>query len=411
MSSHACRFCSASLDDTFVDLGASPLANAYLNDEAKDQPEVFYPLHVYRCRTCNLVQLPAFESPESIFRDYAYFSSYSDSWLAHAKAYTETMIERFALGADHLVVEVASNDGYLLRHFKEREVPVLGIEPARNVARAAEAIGIPTLTEFFGRAVAEELVASGKRADLIAANNVLAHTPFLNDFVDGLSHLVAPNGVVTIEFPHLVELVERNQFDTIYHEHFSYFSGLAVERVLSSHGLTIFDVERLSTHGGSLRIFAQPTETGERTVEDRVGDLLDQERAKGYDTEVPYRGFAARVEGIRHRLLRFLIDRREAGETVAGYGAPAKGNTLLNYCGVRADLLPFTVDRSPHKQGHFLPGTRIPIVAPEVLRANRPDYILILPWNLEQEICEQLADLRDAGTRFVVAIPDVTLLP
>lgn len=411
MTQLACRFCSQPLDDTFVDLGVSPFANSYLTPEACNEPETFFPLHVFRCTHCHLVQLPEFESPEAIFRDYAYFSSFADSLLAHCKAYASAMCERFDLDAESLVIEAASNDGYLLRFFRERAIPVLGIEPARNVAAAAEKIGIPTVTEFFGTALADQLISEGRRADLMVANNVLAHTPHLNDFVAGLARVLAPSGVLTIEFPHLMALVENNQFDTIYHEHFSYFSLLSARAVLAAHELTVFDVERLSTHGGSLRLFAHRANGAPRDVRERVTTLAAEEEAKGYHTAAPYRGFADRVRGIRRRLLTFLIEQVEAGATVAGYGAPAKANTLFNYCGVRRDLLPFTVDRSPHKQGMNLPGTRIPILAPEALRENRPDFVLILPWNLRAEIESQLADLHAAGTRFVVAIPDLEILP
>jgi len=410
MSPLACRFCSQPLAESFVDLGVSPLANAYLSAAACEQPETFYPLHVLRCTHCHLVQLPAVESPETIFREYAYFSSMSESWLAHAEAFAAAVTARFGLDARHRVVEVASNDGYLLRCFARRSIPVLGIEPARNVAAAAEKIGVPTVVEFFGSELAERLLAERGPADLLVANNVLAHTPDLNDFVDGLTRLLAATGVLTLEFPHLVELVENNQFDTIYHEHFSYFSMLSVRAVLAAHGLEIFDVEQLPTHGGSLRIFAQHADSATRAVAPRVATLEARERDAGYHTAAPYRGFAGRVRAIRRHLLRFLIEQADAGRTVAGYGAPAKGNTLLNYCGVRRDLLAFTVDRSPHKQGRFLPGTRIPILAPEALRAQPPDHVLILPWNLRQEIRGQLADLDARGTRFLVAIPDLTEL-
>ena len=409
MSTLTCRFCDAPLEHVFADLGSSPLANAYRRPEQRHEPETFYPLCAYVCTRCWLVQLPAVESPEAIFGDYAYFSSYSDSWLEHAKRYAGAMIERFGLGEDSAVLEVASNDGYLLRWFADAGVPVLGIEPAANVAEAAEAVGVPTRVAFFGSELARELVAEGRRADLLAANNVLAHTPHLRDFVAGVELVLAEQGVATFEFPHLVRLVEGNQFDTIYHEHFSYFSLGTVGRIFAAHGLEVFDVEELPTHGGSLRVYAQRTGAG-RPVGEAVAALLARERDAGYDGLGPYEGFAEQVRRTKRRLLDFLVAAKDGGRTVVGYGAPAKGNTLLNYCGVRTDFLDFTVDRSPHKQGLLLPGTGIPIRAPEYLRAARPDYVLILPWNLRDEIAAQLADVADAGTKLVVAVPDLTVL-
>jgi SAM-dependent methyltransferase len=405
----ACRFCGAPLSEIFVDLGAQPLANSYLEPGDLRKPEAFLPLCVYVCGKCFLVQLPEEERPEAIFSDYAYFSSYSESWLRHAEAYAVAMVERFGLGASHKVIEVASNDGYLLRWFAERGIPVLGIEPAGNVAAAAEVAGIPTLVKFFGTATARELVKAGTRADLLVGNNVLAHVPDLNDFVAGLKLLLAPNGVLTMEFPHLVRLMAEDQFDTIYHEHYSYFSLSAVRRVFAAHDLSIFDVEELPTHGGSLRVFAGHMDE-ERRVEQRVIEILAGEAADGFSSLEIYRSFAERVRRVKRGFLRFLIQAKEEGRSIAGYGAPAKGNTLLNYCGVRTDFLDFTVDRSPHKQGRFLPGTRIPIHGPDRLRETRPDYVLILPWNLKEEIMEQMADVRSWGGRFVVAIPEVKIL-
>ncbi|HEY2293441.1 MAG TPA: class I SAM-dependent methyltransferase [Thermoanaerobaculia bacterium] len=409
----SCRFCGAPLSEVFVDLGASPLANSYLEPEDLARAEAFYPLCVYVCGECLLVQLPEEERPEAIFSDYAYFSSYSDSWLRHAKTYAEAMIERFGFGAGTQVIEIASNDGYLLRWFKERGVPVLGIEPARNVAEAAEAAGIPTVVKFFGAATARELVAEGKRADLLVGNNVLAHVPGLNDFVAGLKILLAPSGVLTLEFPHLLRLMAEDQFDTIYHEHYSYFSLATVRKVFAAHGLTLFDVEELPTHGGSLRIYcrhARHDEDASKPVGERVADLLAREEAAGLGKLETYRSFGERVQRVKWGLLRFLIASKEAGKSIAGYGAPAKGNTLLNYCGIRTDFLDYTVDRSPHKQGRYLPGVRIPIHGPDRLRETRPDYVLILPWNLKEEIVEQMADVRSWGGRFVVAIPEVEIL-
>jgi hypothetical protein len=409
-SSLACRFCGAPLSQVFVDLGASPLANSYLEPEDLDRAEAFYPLAVYVCGECLLVQLPEAERPEAIFSDYAYFSSYSESWLRHAEAYAEAMIERFGFGAGHQMIEIASNDGYLLRWFKAQGVPVLGVEPAGNVAAAAEAAGIPTVVRFFGEATARELVAEGRGADLLVGNNVLAHVPDLNDFVAGLKILLAPSGVLTLEFPHLLRLMAEDQFDTIYHEHYSYFSFATVRKIFAAHGLALFDVEELPTHGGSLRIYARHDEDASKPVGERVAALLAREEAAGLGRLETYRSFGERVLRVKWGLLRFLIRTKEEGKSIAGYGAPAKGNTLLNFCGVRTDFLDYTVDRSPHKQGRFLPGTRIPIHGPDRLRETRPDYVLILPWNLKEEIVEQMADVRSWGGRFVVAIPEVRIL-
>lgn len=401
-----CRFCQAPLTRTFVDLGASPLANSYLRAEDLTRPEVFYPLHTYVCDACYLVQLPMAAAPEEIFSDYAYFSSFSDSWLRHAESYATAMVERFSLGADDLAVEIASNDGYLLRYLKARGVQVLGVEPAANVAQEAEKIGIPSRVEFFGSETAEKMRAEGLRPRLMTANNVLAHTPYLNDFVRGISILLADDGVATLEFPHLQQLVENNQFDTIYHEHYSYFSFTTVREVFAAHGLVLFDVEEWPTHGGSLRIFAQH-EKAERPIVSTVPTLLEREETLGYQAPEIYESFGARVRATKRRFLEFLIAERDAGRMVAGYGAPAKGNTLLNYCGVRSDLMSFTVDRSPHKQGLYLPGTRIPILSPDDLRRQKPDIVVILPWNLREEIADQMKDIRDWGGRFAVAIPEV----
>lgn len=415
MSGHACRFCGAPLEHVFIDLGASPLANSFLEPEALARPEPFFPLAVYTCSRCLLVQLPEAERPEEIFSDYAYFSSYSDSWVAHARAYAEMARERFGLDEGSQVVEVASNDGYLLRHFAEAGVPVLGIEPAANVAEAARDLGIPTRVKFFGEAVGKALAAEGKAADLLVGNNVLAHVPNLNDFVAGLAAALKPSGVLTMEFPHLLRLIEENQFDTIYHEHYSYFSLLTVREVFAAHGLELFDVEEIPTHGGSLRIYAQRRagaggEDGGRPVGEAVEALAERERAAGLADLATYGTYAPRVQKVKRDLLRFLLAAQEDGRTVVGYGAPAKGNTLLNYCGVRPDLLPYTVDVSPHKQGRYLPGVRIPIHAPEHLFETRPDYVLILPWNIRREITEKMAGIREWGGRFVVAVPELEVL-
>ncbi|MEM6792810.1 MAG: class I SAM-dependent methyltransferase [Acidobacteriota bacterium] len=407
MSQLFCRACGAPLRHTFVDLGLSPLANDYRTEQQRQEAETFFPLRTYVCESCFLVQLPEWESPEKIFSDYAYFSSFSETWLAHARAYTHAMIDRFGLTAESQVVEVASNDGYLLQYFLERGVPVLGIEPAANVAEAAREKGIETRVEFFGAEAATRLRGEGRQADLLLGNNVLAHTPYLKDFVAGLAILLADDGVITLEFPHLLRMMELNQFDTIYHEHFSYFSFRVVSQVLDDHGLEVFDVEELPTHGGSLRVFAGH---GGRAVGERVAQLLEREDEAGLGGLDAYRGFAEKVRRTKRRLLEFLIRARDEGASVVGYGAPAKGNTLLNYCGVRTDLLDYTVDLSPHKQGRYLPGVGIPIHSPERIRETRPDYVLILPWNLRDEIMRQMADVREWGGRFVVAIPEVEVL-
>jgi hypothetical protein len=410
MSVRTCRFCGALLRHTVCDLGLSPLSNAFVRPEDLARGEMFHPLHAFVCDACFLVQLEEFESPARIFSDYVYFSSYSDSWLAHCRAYATEIATDLGLGAQSLVTEVASNDGYLLRFFAKGGIPVLGIEPADNVAEVARAQGIETISRFFGRELARELVASGRRADLLVGNNVLAHVPDLNDFVAGLQLALAPEGTLTMEFPHLLRLVEEVQFDTIYHEHFSYLSLLAVERIFAAHRLAITDVRQLPTHGGSLRIYATH-ETRGVTPSPAVAALRALERDAGLGRVETYTRFGAHVEACKRGLLRFLIDAREAGKTVVGYGAPAKGNTLLNYCGIRSDLLPYTVDRSPHKQGLFLPGTRIPVHAPERIAETRPDYVLILPWNLREEIMSQLAFIRDWGGRFVTPVPEVRVWP
>jgi 2-polyprenyl-3-methyl-5-hydroxy-6-metoxy-1,4-benzoquinol methylase len=372
--------------------------------------EPFYPLHAYVCTSCWLVQLQMYETGEHIFSDYAYFSSFSDSWLAHAKAYTEKMRERFGLGTKSLVVEIASNDGYLLQYFKGAGIPVLGVEPAANCAEAAVAKGVPSLVKFFGEKTARELVAEGKQADLLLGNNVLAHVPDLNDFVEGMKVVLKSTGVITMEFPHLQRLVDGCQFDTIYHEHFSYFSFITVEQVFAKHGITLFDIDELPTHGGSLRIYGRHTEDASKPVSDRVVELRERETRLGYKDIELYKSFAERVMATKRDILQFLIDARRLGKTIVGYGAPAKGNTLLNYCGIRTDMISYTVDRSPHKQGSFLPGTRIPIYAPEKIRETRPDYVFILPWNLKDEVMQQMAHIRDWGGKFVIPIPNVTVV-
>ncbi|WP_081851093.1 class I SAM-dependent methyltransferase [Bradyrhizobium sp. URHD0069] len=401
-----CRFCGAQLRQVFLDLGLSPLANTYLREEDLQREELRFPLRVYVCGECFLVQLEDWESPENIFGDYAYFSSYSESWLRHAKTYVGAMIDRFGIGSQSKVVEIASNDGYLLQYFVDREVPVLGIEPARNVAVVARDRGIPTRVDFFGEATARTLRREGLRADLLIGNNVLAHVPNLNDFVKGLKILLAEQGIVTMEFPHLMRLCAECQLDTIYHEHFSYFSFIAVEKIFAAHGLTLFDVEELSTHGGSLRIFAQHSAGGRHRISRRVEDLRKREMDAGFAGLGGYRAFEERAEQTKRKLVEFLVTAKQTGKRVVGYGAPAKGNTLLNYCGITRDLVEYTVDRSPHKQGRFLPGTHIPIYEPERINATKPDYILILPWNLKHEIIDQLSFARAWGAQFVVPIPE-----
>ena len=404
-----CRFCGAGLSETFADLGMMPPANYYRRPEDRFSAEPFYPLHAYVCGACFLVQLEAMQTPEQLFGDYAYFSSYAESWLRHAENYADTMVARLGLGPDSLVVEVASNDGYLLQYFRKQDVPVLGIEPAANVAKAAERKGIPTRVEFFGQAAARGLVSRGEGADLLIGNNVLAHVPDLNDFVAGLSIALKPDGVLTMEFPHLLRLMTENQFDTIYHEHFSYFSVLTARRVFAGHGLEIFDIDELPTHGGSVRVYVG--HRGRHAQSPMVDQLLLRERRAGLDKVESYRGFAEQVRSAKRGLLQFLIDAKSAGHSIVGYGAPAKGNTLLNYCGVRTDFLDYTVDRNPQKQGLLLPGTGIPVHAPERIFETRPDYVLILPWNLKDEIIESMAGIRDWGGRFVTPIPEITVHP
>jgi SAM-dependent methyltransferase len=387
----------------------SPLCESFLAAEQLNRMEPFYPLHVWVCDRCFLVQLEAYVRPEDIFTDYAYFSSYSDSWLAHGRAYCDTVVSRFGLGSKHLVIEVASNDGYLLQHFVTRGSRVLGIEPAKNVAFVAQQKGIDTHIAFFGRPVATQLVAEGKQADLLIGNNVLAQVPDLNDFVAGLAIVLAPGGVLTLEFPHLLRLVEENQFDTIYHEHFSYFSFTTVVAILAAHGLTVFDVDEIPTHGGSLCVYAHRAEDKTHTLTPNVQRLLTREGDAGVTTLAYYASFTEQVKETKRKLLTFLIEAKRAGKSIVGYGAPGKGNTLLNYCGIREDMLDYTVDRSPHKQGKFLPGTHIPIYSPDTIAQTKPDYVLILPWNLKREIMEQMSYIREWGGRFVVPIPEVQL--
>ena len=402
-----CRFCQANVNVTFVDLNSSPLANSLLSIEILNDAEAHYPLHAFVCERCYLVQIEAAVPADDIFSDYLYFSSVSSSWLAHARAYCADMIRRFGFNRQSRVVEVASNDGYLLKNFVSAGIPVLGIEPVANIAEVAEKNSVPTRVMFFGAESARTLRVEAVAADLICANNVLAHVPDINDFVEGFRLLLKPSGVATLEFPHLLNLIQQNQFDTIYHEHFSYLSLLAVERIFNAHGLAVFDVEELPTHGGSLRVYA--AHAGARDEGERVPVLRDKEARARLDSTDTYAVFAAQVVRTKYEILEFFLEAFRKGRRVAGYGAPAKGNTLLNYCGIGPEFLPFTVDASPHKQGRYLPGCRIPILHPDALREPKPDYVLILPWNLKDEIAGQLQDLRRHDTKFVTAIPRISI--
>jgi hypothetical protein len=394
-----------------VDLGMSPLCESYLPADQLNAMEPFYPLHVYVCRECWLVQLEQYVSAEHIFTEYAYFSSFADSWVQHARDYTEKMIDRFGYGPSSHVIELASNDGYLLQWFVKAGIPALGIEPAANVAAAAEERGVPTLVRFFGVELAEELAADGRKADLLLGNNVLAQVPDLNDFVAGMKIALAPQGVLTMEFPHVLRMIDENQFDTIYHEHFGYFSAHTTRTIFRHHGLELFDVEEIPTHGGSLRVYARHQEDDTKPVEDAVGALLAREEAFGLTDVGRYERFSAQVEATKHAIVELLIGLKREGKRVAGYGAPGKGNTLLNYCGIRTDLIDFTVDRNPYKQGMFLPGTHIPILAPEEIERRQPDYLFILPWNFRDEIMAQMSGIRDWGGRFIVPIPSPRIVP
>jgi len=409
MPKRICRFCRENLAHTFVDLGMSPLCESFLTSDQLNDMEAFYPLHVYVCHNCFLVQLQEYVRPEHIFSEYAYFSSYSDSWLQHARSYTDMVVERFKIGSQSQVVELASNDGYLLQYFIRKEIPVLGIEPAGNVAQAAIKKGIPTVVKFFGQTTARELAAERGKADLLIGNNVLAHVPDLNDFVAGMKILLKPAGIITMEFPHLMRLMEQNQFDTIYHEHFSYFSFSTATKVFAAHGLTVFDVEEVPTHGGSLRVFGCHAADTDKPITHRVKDLKLREESVGFGRLETYLSFAKQVEETKRNLLSFLINVKRQGKSIVGYGAPGKGNTLLNYCGIRTDFLDYTVDRNSFKHGKYTPGTHIPIFPPEKIGETRPDFIFILPWNLRNEITQQLVYAREWGGQFVVPIPEVYL--
>lgn len=409
MSIRPCRFCDAPVDQPFVDLGTTPLANAYLTEAQLALAEPAYPLRAFVCSQCWLVQADSFVPPEDIFSHYAYFSSYSDSWVEHARRFTEMARERFGLDRTSQVIEVASNDGYLLKHFVAAQVPVLGIEPAANVAEAARQIGVPTEARFFGKETARDLVARGLAADIVIGNNVLAHVPDINDFVGGLAAVIKPDGVVSVEFPHLLRLIEGVQFDTVYHEHFYYLSLLAVEKVFAAHGLTVFDVEELPTHGGSLRVMARRAVSQVHSTGVGLAKVREDERLAGFDRIETYAAFQARVAPVREGLLAFLDDARAQGKSVVAYGAAAKGNTLLNFCGIGPDRIAYVVDRNPAKQGHFLPGSHLPILPPEEIARTRPDYVLILPWNIREEVMKAMDEVRQWGGRFVVAVPELTI--
>lgn len=404
-----CRLCSAPLRHTFVDLGMSPPCESFVPSNSANDMEPFYPLHAFVCDECFLVQLQEYVAPQSIFEEYAYFSSYSDSWVAHAKRYCDSAADRFRLGAESFVVEIASNDGYLLQHFLDRNIPMLGIEPAVNVARVAVEKGIPTLTEFFGTALADQMAAQGRQADLIIGNNVLAQVPNLNDFVAGMKILLKRSGVITLEFPHIEKLIAENQFDTIYHEHFSYFSLGTIETMAKRHGLMVFDVEELPTHGGSLRVYLAHDDSGQpRDI--RVDAILDRERQAKLDVIDTYTAFGEAARQTKRNLLSFLIRLKEMRKSICAYGAPGKGNTLLNYCGIGTDFIDFAVDRNPYKHGRLTPGMHIPIHPVSEIERMKPDYVLILPWNLKNEIVEQMQAIGDWGGKFVVPIPEVSII-
>jgi hypothetical protein len=402
-----CRFCGETLKHTFVDLGMQPLCESFVDADHVNKMEPFYPLHTYVCDNCFLVQLEEFVAPGDIFTEYAYYSSYSDAWLKHCKTYVDMITEKLKLNKNSMVVELASNDGYLLQYFVEKGIPVVGVEPAANVAKEAVKKGVKTLVEFFGLETVQTMLNNGLSADLIIGNNVLAQVPGLNGFVESMKILLKPSGVITMEFPHLMRLIDGNQFDTIYHEHFSYFSLLTVEKIFAAHGLTIFDVEELSTHGGSLRIYARHIENLSVPVTSRVDELRRREINLGYDHLSRYFTFAEKVRATKRNLLDFLIQLKRENKSIAGYGAPGKGNTLLNYCGIRTDFIDYTVDRNPYKHGRFLPGTHIPIFNPDQIRLSKPDYVFILPWNLKDEIINQLNYIEAWGGKFIVPIPEV----
>jgi 2-polyprenyl-3-methyl-5-hydroxy-6-metoxy-1,4-benzoquinol methylase len=406
-----CRFCQTELQHVFIDLINSPASNSFLTAEQLNEPEVFFPLKVFTCHNCFLVQIDEYKKSDAIFNhEYVYFSSFSTSWLEHCRRYTEQMTERFGFSGRSLVVEIASNDGYLLQYFHQRNIPVLGIEPTANTAEVAVSKGISTVVDFFGVRLATRLAAEGKKADLLLGNNVLAHVPDIVDFVGGMKILLKENGVITMEFPHLIQLVDNHQFDTIYHEHFSYLSFYTVERIFRSQGLELFDVEEIPTHGGSLRIYARHAEDTSKAISGRVGALLEKEKARGMTTPGYYDHFQMRALDVKLALIAFLIEQKRAGKKVAAYGAAAKGNTLLNYCGIKNDLIDYVVDANPHKQNKWLPASHIPVVAEAHLKAQQPDFVLILPWNLREEITHQLSYIREWGGKFVIPIPHLEIL-
>ena len=405
-----CRFCNTKLEHSFVDLGMSPLCQTHIKQDQLNSKEAFYPLHAYVCTECYLVQLDEYVTPDEIFSDYDYFSSFSESWVKHAKDYCEMITERINLTPNSLVAEIASNDGYLLQHFVAQNIPVIGIEPAANIAKAAVKKGIRTSVQFFGEETANSIKEEYGRADLLLGNNVLAHVPNINDFVSGMKVLLNQGGTITMEFPHLLKLIEENEFDTIYHEHFSYLSFYTVEKIFAHHGITLFDVEELPSHGGSLRIFGRHTNETDRPVSQNVIALRDREIELGINDLKLYQEYQEKVKETKRKLLSFLIEKKREGKTIVGYGAPGKGNTLLNYCGIRQDFLDYTVDISPQKQGKFTPGCRLPILDPKVIKETKPDYVLILPWNLAKEISTKHAYISEWGGKFVVPIPEVKVL-
>lgn len=406
-----CRFCTTELTHGFVDLQNSPPSNSFLSASQLNEMEAYFPLNIFVCHSCYLVQIDEFKDATEIFDgEYVYFSSFSKSWLAHAKNYSELMINRFELNESSSVVEIASNDGYLLQYFKERNIPVLGIEPTANTAKVAQEKGIETLVNYFGISTAKQLVADGRKANLLLGNNVLAHVPDINDFVGGMQLILAEEGVITMEFPHLFQLVKHNQFDTIYHEHFSYLSFTTVSKIFEAVGLEMFDVEELPTHGGSLRIYAKHKDDATKTISENVSEMLEKERSAGMTSIAYYEGFQSTCEQVKVDFLRFLLDAKSQGKKVAGYGAAAKGNTLMNYCGVKKDLISYVVDANPHKQNKFLPGSHIPVVDESVLKVDRPDYVIIFPWNLKDEIVQQLSYIEEWGGKFVISIPEVKIL-
>ena len=405
-----CRFCNTPLNYEFLDLVNAPPSNSFLTFSQLNEPEVYYPLRVLVCDNCFLVQIDEYQKSSTIFNhDYVYFSSFSTSWLSHAKSYCEKVVDRFSLDKNSSVVEIASNDGYLLQYFFERKIPVLGIEPTKNTAKVAMDKGIETITEFFGIDLAEALVKKGVSADLLIGNNVLAHVPDINDFVAGMQHILSPQGTITMEFPHLIQLIDNNQFDTIYHEHFSYLSLFTVQSIFLAKGLEIYDVDEISTHGGSLRIYAKHVGDTSKQISANVINLIQREKSKGVDKLDYYKGFTDKVEQIKLDLLSFLIDQKKKGKKVAGYGAAAKGNTLLNYCGIKKDLISLVVDANPIKQDKFLPGSHIPVVNEEMMKLERPDFVIIFPWNLSVEIKQQLSYIREWGGRFLIPIPTIVI--